>query len=128
MAERLKILEMVRDGKVSPQQAVELLGAIEGASGHAPSIVDNFVEIHSDQASPRRLRIVTTSDKGTTSFEIPLGIIKFINGLFPNSFKLTVNNKSLSREQLMDRIYSGTPGVIYREERDRGGQVTIELV
>lgn len=128
MAERLKILEMVRDGKVSPQQAVELLGAIEGASGHAPSIVDNFVEIHSDQASPRRLRIVTTSDKGTTSFEIPLGLIKFFDGLFPNRFKLNVNNKALNREQVMDRIYSGSSGEIYRDTSEKGGRVVVELV
>lgn len=128
MAERLKVLEMVKDGKVSPQQAVELLNAIQGGSGSGPSIVDTFLEIHNDQAPPRRLRIATTSDKGTTSYEIPLGIIKFFNGLFPNRFKLNVNNKLLEREHVMDRIYSGIPGEIYRETNEKGGEVVVELV
>lgn len=125
MDERLKILEMVRDGKVSPEQAAELLGAIEGGKD---SIVDNFVAIHDDQQSPRRLRITSTSSKGTTSFDLPLGVIKFVNGLFPNSFRVTVNKQRLDREELMDLIYSGRKGVIFRDVSKRGNEVVIELV
>lgn len=126
MSERLKILEMVRDGKVSPEQAAELLHAIEG--GDAGTIIESFVKINDgEQTFARRLRISTTSDKGTTSFDIPLGLIKFFHSLFPRSFKLNVNNKTLDREELMERIYSGKTEVIYREDTAKGNEVVIEL-
>ncbi|MGI6366050.1 MAG: SHOCT-like domain-containing protein [Bacillota bacterium] len=124
MDERLIILEMVRDGKVSPEQAVELLGAVEGGK---ESIVDNFVSIHADRESPRLLRITSTSGKGATTFDLPLGVIKFFNSLLPGAFKVHVNKRKLNREELMDLIYSGRRGVIYREETE-GGEVVIELV
>lgn len=127
MDERLKILEMVRDGKVTPEQAVELLGAMASGDGDS-AIVGNFVDIHDDQGPARRLRITGVSRKGTkTSFDIPLGVIKFFNGLFPNSIQFNVSSNHIDREQLMDRIYSGTKGVVYHEDGKDGG-VSIELI
>lgn len=126
MDERVKILEMVRDGKVTPEQAFELLNAIgDGAGG---TIVENFVDELDDQGPPRRLRFTGLSGKGSASFDIPIGVIKFFHGLFPNSIKINVNNSQLDREQLMDRIYAGRKGVIYRDENKKGGEVVIELV
>ncbi|HOB35682.1 MAG: hypothetical protein GX090_02300 [Firmicutes bacterium] len=126
MEERLKILEMVRDGKLSPQQAAELLAALEGRGGEA--IVENFVAFHDPQSPARRLRIVTSSAKGTCTFDIPLGVIKFLNGIFPGYFKLKVNDRLLDREELMDAVYSGKKGVVYRERTAKGGEVVIKLI
>lgn len=127
MDERLKILEMVRDGRISPEQAVELINTI--AHEDRMPIVESFVDLHDDDRSPaRRIRITSHSQKGSkTSFDVPLGVLKFFNGLFPNSLKMNINNKHLDREQLMDRIYSGQKGIIYREE-DAKGSLIVELI
>lgn len=127
MDERLKILEMVRDGRISPEQAVELINTIEHED--RMPIVESFVDLHDDDQRPaRRIRITSLSQKGSkTSFDVPLGVLKFFNGLFPNSLKMNINNKQLDREQLMDRIYSGHKGIIYREE-DAKGSLIVELI
>lgn len=126
MDERLKVLEMVQAGKISPEQAVELLNAMEDKEG----VPFGLVDLHEhDQSSARRLRITGLSAKGSKkSFDIPLGVLKFFNGLFPNSLKMNINQKHLDREQLMELIYTGEKGIIYHEEDDRGSGVIIELI
>lgn len=134
MEERVKVLEMVRDGKVTPEEGQELLSLLgdeAGAAGYR--ILENFVDLHDDDQLPaRNLKITSLSKKSGEekkfSFNLPLGVLRFINGLFPNSsFIVGVNSKYLDRVQLMDMIHKGEKGVIYREETDKGG-VTIELV
>lgn len=127
MDERLKILEMVKEGKVSPEQAVELLKAVDHSGND--TILENFVDFEDDKGPAWGLRFTGTSKKGTnTSFVVPLGLIKFFNGLFPNSTIINVNSKNLDRDQLMDRIYAGKRGVLHQEQNSDGSGVTIELV
>lgn len=124
MEEKLKILELVRDGKVNPEQGLELLDAIE--KGGAPKIVENFVGIHSDTGPARHLRITSLSSKGNkTSFNIPLGVIRFAYSLFPNSMHFTINNRQLDVEEMMERIYRAEKGVIYQDDSEN---VVFELV
>ena len=127
MDERLKILEMVRAGKVTPEQAVELLGALEGGASDG-SILASFVDLQ-DSSPARGLKLTGISRKGSkTSFVIPLGVLKFFDGLFPNGMKINVNDKSLDKEQLMEIIHTGEKRLIYHEETEKGGGVIIELV
>jgi hypothetical protein len=124
MEEKLKILELVRDGKVNPEQGLELLDAIE--EGGTPKIVENFVGLHADKGPARHLRITSLSSKGNkTSFHIPLGVIRFAYSLFPNSLHFTINNRQLDVEELMERIYKAEKGVIYQDDSEN---VVFELV
>jgi len=129
MDERLKILQMVREGKVTPEQAVELLNAIQDGNGDS-TIVESFVGILDDKGGlPRRLRIASVSSKGSkTVFDIPLGVLKFIYSLFPNSINFNINHNQLDTKQIMDMVYSGDKGIIYREDSVNGSGVVIELV
>lgn len=124
MDEKIKILELVRDGKVSPEQGLELLDAI-GAGG-ASKIVDNFVGLHSDEGPARHLRISTLSRKGKEfNFTIPLSVVRFTGNLFPNRFRLNINNKQLDTDELMDAVYRQEKGVIYEDESEN---VVVELI
>lgn len=133
MDERVKVLEMVRDGKVTPEEGQELLSLLDdGSSAASYRILESFVDLHDDDQLPaRNLKITSLSKKDGKekkySFNLPLGVLRFINGLFPNSTIIGVNSKYLDRHQLMDMIQKGEKGVIYREETDKGG-VIIELV
>lgn len=132
MEERVRVLEMVRDGKVTPEEAQELLSLLESGQQAPSRILESFVDLHDDDQLPaRNLKITSLSQKEgkprKTSFNLPLGMLRFINGLFPGSTIIGVNSKYLDREQLMDMIHKGEKGVIYREETEKGG-VIIELV
>lgn len=119
MEERLKILEMVRVGKVTPEQALELLQVID-QTAESSSVVEKFVDILGAEHKPaRRMRF----SGGKTTFEIPLSMLKFLYSLFPRSFNFTVNQKQLDSRQLMDMVYNGDKGVIYQDN-----EVVIELV
>jgi|SRR5690554_6416817 len=123
MEERLKILNMVRDNKVTPEEAAELLQATESSS----SIVENFVQLRQDSGPARKLKITSRSSKGqVTSFAIPLGILKFFHSWFPSKFNFNINQKQLDTHHLMDMVYQGDKGVIYKEEKD-AGTVVLEL-
>jgi hypothetical protein len=130
MDERLKILELVREGKVTPEQGTELLAALE--HGYGDRVVESFVDLHDDEQGPaRQLKFTSVSRKlGKDTkhiFNLPLGMIKFMNSIFPNAPMIQVNSKHLDREQLMEFIHSGEKGVIYREESEQGS-ILIELV
>lgn len=124
MEEKMKILELVRDGKVTPEQGLELLDALEGAGSNR--VVHDFVNLHSDGEPARHLKITALSGKGNkVNFNIPLGVIRFAHNLFPNSTHITVNNRQLEIRDLMDKVYSEEKTVIYRDDSEN---VVIELV
>jgi hypothetical protein len=126
MDEKLKILELVRDGKVNPEQGLELLDALAGSADRPPQIVENFVGIHTYTGPARHLRITSLSSKGNkTTFNIPLGLIRFAYSLFPNSMHFTINNRQLDVEELMERIYTAEKGVVYEDDSEN---VVFELV
>ena len=132
MEERVKVLEMVRDGKVTPEEAQELFSLLESREQTPQRILESFVDLHDDDQLPaRNLKSTSLSHKDgkprKTSFNLPLGMLRFINGLFPGSTIIGVSSKFLDREQLMDMIHKGEKGIIYREDTEKGG-VIIELV
>lgn len=124
MEEKLQILELVREGKVTAEQGLELLDALEGAGSNR--IVEDFVNLHSDKELARHLKITALSGKGNkVNFNIPLGVIRFAYNLFPNSMHVTVNNRQLEVQELMERVYKAEKTVIYQDDSD---DVVIELV
>lgn len=121
MEEKLKILQLVRDGKVNPEQGLELLDAI--GKGAAPRIVEDFV---GPQGGARRLRITSVSKKGNEfAFSIPLGMIRFADKLFPSRIFFKVQGQQLDVEQIMERIHQGEKGILYEDEDEN---VRLELV
>jgi hypothetical protein len=124
MEEKLQILELVREGKVTAEQGLELLDALEGAGSNR--IVEGFVNLHSDKELARHLKITALSGKGNkVKFNIPLGVVRFAYNLFPNSMHVTVNNQQLEVQELMERVYKAEKTVIYQDDSDN---VVIELV
>ena len=122
MDEKLKILQLVREGKVNPEQGLELLDAI--GEGSAPKIVEDFVG-HDTRGEARHLRIPAVSRKGNITFNIPLGIIRFADRLFPSRFFIKINDSQLAADEVMERIYRREKGIIYKDEEE---SVVLELV
>mgnify|MGYP000959697628 CR=1 FL=1 len=96
------------------------------AQGNMKRSLIAFVGLHTDTGPARHLRITSLSSKGNkTSFNIPLGVIRFAYSLFPNSMHFTINNRQLDVEELMERIYTAEKGVVYEDDSEN---VVFELV
>ncbi len=137
MEERMKILTMVQEGKISPEDAAQLLDAINAApSGPARrASAPNAHQPLSDEdlpalgRKPRWLRVrVTDTDSGRPRVNVRLPISMVSVGLKMGS-KFAPQVEGLDANELMGIIESGELGQIvdvYDEEDGEHVEVFLE--
>jgi hypothetical protein len=127
MDERIRVLQLIRDNKITPEEGLELLQALERAGEENQGVIESLVDIHKEgeQGPARHLRITNYSKRSNKRFTIaiPLSVIKFFTSIFPNALHVNINDSVMDREQLLDMIHRGEKGIIYRE--DSGKEETI---
>ena len=91
--ERLKILKMVEEGKISPEKAVELLKEIE----------DSTVKVKNKKKRYLRIYVESEEDNETVNLKVPLSLLKvtkYIKYLVPK--RVTEKNEKV--KQSMDML------------------------
>lgn len=125
MDERIKILTMVQEGKISPEQAAQLLEAIgAGSPPRRPAHVDPFAatEPAALGRKPRWLRVrVTDTDTGRPRVNVRLPISMVSVGLKMGS-KFAPQIEGLDTDSLMSIIESGEMGQIVDVYDDDDGE------
>ncbi len=133
MEERLKILEMVKDGKITPEDAAQLLDAINAGSAaatrgsgprrpYAPDDPGRLEAAYGSGRKPRFLRVrVTDTDSGRPRVNVRLPISMVSVGLKMGS-KFAPQVEGLDAEQLMQIIESGELGQIVDVVDDEDGE------
>lgn len=93
-SEKSKILQMVRDGKISAEDGLELLNALEDAGDRAP----NVEKIKKD----RFLRVRVNSAETKVNVNIPLNLLKVASnlvnmgvGLIPTEARREMENQGI---------------------------------
>ncbi len=113
--ERMKILDMVREGKVSPEEAARLLQALQAGNKKAASGRD-----------PRWLRVRITDVKtGRTkvSVNIPMSLVSV--GIKMGA-RFAPTNANFDYQSVMDAIKSGATGkIVDIEDQDEGERVEL---
>ena len=107
--ERLQILKLLEEGKITAQEATELLKALNPAGNSTPSSSDN------EPAQPRWLRVYVTdkeSGKQRARMNVPLGLVniglkmgaRFVPDLSYNSLlqKIELANQTGERGKIFD--------------------------
>ncbi len=114
MEERLRILEMLREGKLSVEEADRLLAALQP---ERPS------------AGPRGrlLRVRFEGQRGEeVKFAVPLSLADMVLRYLPKGLRVTVNNQEMDVARLLAEVRdSGTLGKIVDVTDSRGGHVEI---
>jgi hypothetical protein len=104
--ERIKILNMIREGKITAEEGAKLLSALSGAQKEARRPVSR------PAGGPRWFRVRVTdlvTGKTKTSVNIPLGLMEW--GIqIGAQFAPEVGN--LDMEQLNEMLHSGLEGKI----------------
>ncbi len=135
MEERLKILTMVQEGKITPEDAAQLLEAINaGSAAAAPRRPASPLEPPEPFTTglgrkPRWLRVrVTDTDSGRPRVNVRLPVSMVSVGLKMGS-KFAPQVEGLDADQLMQIIESGELGQIvdvYDEEDGEHVEVFLE--
>lgn len=127
--ERMKILSMVQEGKISPEDAAQLLDAINSAPQAAAPRTAGFTfqstpgeDLPSLGRKPRWLRVrVTDTDSGRPRVNVRLPISMVGVGLKMGS-KFAPQIEGLDGNELMEIIESGELGQIVDVYDDEDGE------
>jgi hypothetical protein len=115
--ERMKILDMVREGKISPEEGARLLQALQAGNNKKST---------GDLRDPRWLRVrVTDIKSGRTkvNVNIPMSLVSV--GIKMGA-RFAPTSSSFNYAEVMDAIKSGATGkIVDLEDRDEGERVEI---
>jgi hypothetical protein len=115
--ERIQILRMVQEGKVSPEEAAKLLEAVEQPEGKGGTA----------KAKPKSLRILIRDGARTQNIMLGVSLVKWILHLPGLLFILTGNEGQLDKDILQGAIDSGFIGKVFEgEEGSRRVEVWID--
>jgi len=120
--EKRIILEMVKDGKISVDEAEQLLDKAEPGE----SIDDT--EVAKKPRSRKFLRIrVTEEDQEKVNIKIPMALAKVGLKFIPKN-KMKVNGEEINSDQIMEMINEGAEGEIVNiDASDKGKNVKITI-
>jgi len=118
--ERKKILNMVAEGKLTPDEADRLLGALKESQ---------------DKARFFRVRVyeIDNRDKPKVKVDIPIGIMKLASkigaafkGVIPEGFKLNIHGKKIRMDEFTPEMIDKIIAEISEEGRFTIAEVTDE--
>ena len=120
--EKRIILEMVKEGKISVEEAEQLL-----EKANPVETIDDTSGIKK-QDSKKFLRIrVTEEDKVKANIKIPIGLAKVGLKIIPKE-KLTVNGEHIDADEILRMIKEGTEGeVVNIDAEDKGKNYKINI-
>lgn len=132
LEEKTRILNMVQDGKLSAQDAIQLLEALEASSNEQSDEKYELLPIQSDGRKARWLKILVTDMNGKkkVNLKVPLALVRW--GLRMGGKVNFGNNslKDLDLENVLteEMLNDGVPGVLVDvEDDDEGERVLITL-
>lgn len=114
MSERLRILEMVKDGKISPEDGVRLLDELEGAPG---GDVSRTVKVHVWSPGGRRIQVA-----------LPARLATSIAAMIPEKTRARLIDRGIDIDALLKAVQQGTSRGRIVDVREPGGTVVEVIV
>lgn len=102
--ERLQILKMVQEGRLSPEEAARLLDAVGAPSGVSGP-------------KPTHLRLKFQDGSKTRNFSVGVGFASWVLSLV-SDMQVKAGGVQFDNRQLLDAIQRGTPGKIFEADED----------
>ncbi|KAF0112221.1 MAG: hypothetical protein FD147_282 [Chloroflexi bacterium] len=119
--ERLKVLKMVQEGKITPEMAAELLKALD-ASARKPAPEDSAAGSYPGRGGGRFFRVrVTDTDSGRTrvNVRLPLGMV---NAGIRMGMRFSPEVEGLDAAKLAEALATGETGQIMDIYDDEDGE------
>ncbi len=117
--ERLKVLKMVEEAKISAEQAVELLLALESQEKR-PKKSEDAASMHKGGGKWLRVRVTdTNTGRARVNIRVPTSLV---GAGLKMGMRLSPEIEGLDTEQIMQFIESGTLGKIVDVTDDDDGE------
>lgn len=114
--ERKRILQMLAEGKISAEEAEELLTALDGDQSRQPVV----------QKEARFLRVKVWEDgKEKVNVNVPLSLAKLAMKFIPADAKAQMDKKDIDLSEIIREIQHGTPAGKLVEVEDEGTRVEV---
>ncbi|PZA06707.1 MULTISPECIES: hypothetical protein [unclassified Meiothermus] len=107
MEDKKKIMDMVKEGKISIDQALELLEALEPSGEHrgfslAPTS-------SAPQGTARLLRIQVDAQEAKVRVNVPVALAKFALSFVPEEARENLSDRGIDLSNLLDSLGSNLP-------------------
>lgn len=113
MEDRLRILQMVREGKITPEDGLHLLDELESA----PRDVSRTVRVLVRDAGGRKIQLA-----------LPVGLASSIGAMIPQNLKAKLAERGVQLDELLKAVQAGTARGPVVDVRDPGGTVVEVIV
>lgn len=111
--ERLKILKMVEDKKISAEEASRLLDAL-GSGAEEPA---------SGGAKMLRIRVYERDrEKPKVNINVPLSLVKWGLKFIPQSAKAKIDEHDIDLDEIISMVEKGNQGKLVDVEDDEDGE------
>lgn len=124
MSEKLTILKMVEDGKITVEEASKLLDSIEGKKEEL-SIIS---KTEGRTAKWLKIRVVEAEEGTKVNVNVPIALIDFafkIAKASDSDFDVKLGNLNVDIDDIIKMIQEGAEGKIVDIESDDGTKVEI---
>ncbi len=113
MDDRLRILEMVRDGKIAPEDGVRLLDELAAA----PRDISRVVKVNIRDPGGRKVQMT-----------LPAGLATSIAAMIPQALRAKLADRGIQLDELLKAVQSGTARGPVVDIREPGGTVVEVIV
>ncbi|MEN2981198.1 MAG: hypothetical protein ABDH20_00840 [Thermus sp.] len=123
MEEKRHILQMVQAGEIGVEEALALLGALEGARPPArvPARLLRVLVQGWDEGKPLKVQV-----------NLPLALADLVEGFLPEEAKLAMGKSGVNLKDLLSRVREGLPEgklvEVEAEEEEGPIRVLVEVV
>ncbi len=111
--EKLRILKMVEEGKITAEEGAKLLNAMETGKSTSEEENVHFPKQVNTKGKALRIRITEMdSNKTKINLTFPLKFAKFIKAMIPPMEKIKLEHQGVNLDDILDSIGSSTEGKI----------------
>ncbi len=129
--EKLRILKMVENGKITAEEGVKLIEAIEDrereetVEGTVVEEVPNFQKELKGKLLKIRITDIET-DEVKINLSFPLKFARFAKAMIPHMEKLRLEKEGINLEEILDSIGSVTEGkIVDIEDKANGHRIEV---
>lgn len=133
MEDKKRILKMVEEGKISAEEGIKLLDALDNNS-HIPEIkkvqsvnADEFFKIEKDSSKGKMLYVrVISSDGERVKVNIPVEFLKIL-GSNNSVGGVNLEKHNIDMDSILNAIENGFEGRIVEVDSNDGDRVIVEI-
>ena len=126
--QRMRILKMIEEGKISAEEGIKLLEAVEVPDSPQKQEIPLFHH-RGDRARVIKIRVKDeTTGKLKVNLSVPFSVVEFLQGFIPEREKEKLEAKGVDLDVLIQNIKNGEVGkVLDIEDEDEGHRIEVSV-